>query len=176
VRKADVETPDRMYADTSLARASLTSGSPSKYASAPRPAIARGTSAAHAATTASVMSARAKDRSRRELTLGECMSRGPAPTRSGTMRAMLKLAFLLLGVLGSYVLWSRRQSKAHSRLAEIDSGRRCIACDGTDIEAYRGVARCRRCGHAVSLAALRAAVVSEKEVADVTQPEKNDRY
>lgn len=31
-------------------------------------------------------------------------------------------------------------------------------------------ARCLRCGHTVSLATLRAAVVSSRDIADVTKP------
>jgi hypothetical protein len=70
-----------------------------------------------------------------------------------------------------YIAWQRRQSVAKNRLREIDEGRRCIACDRTELEVANGRARCLACGHAVLLSVLQAAVVSDQEIADVTKPD-----
>lgn len=60
-------------------------------------------------------------------------------------------------------------------MREIDEGKRCVACDGTHVEAYRGVARCLRCGHTVSLAGFRNAEVSDRDLDNVTRPDDNRR-
>jgi hypothetical protein len=88
---------------------------------------------------------------------------------------LTKLTGGLIGALILYVVWQRRQSVGKNRLREIDEGRRCIACDRTDLEIASGHARCRSCGHVVLLANLQAAVVSDKEIADVTKPDDRDR-
>jgi hypothetical protein len=82
----------------------------------------------------------------------------------------IKAILALIVAAISYVVWMRRQAQARVRLREIDEGRRCIACDGTDLQQIGGVARCLRCGHQVSLAVLQAASVSASEIANVTKP------
>ncbi len=79
----------------------------------------------------------------------------------------------LIGAVASYIVWQKRQIQGRTRLREIDEGRRCIACDGTDLARENGMAQCRRCGHKVSLAVLQASVVSAKDLADVTKPPEN---
>jgi hypothetical protein len=82
---------------------------------------------------------------------------------------MVKLAlFVIIGIVSSVVVYMRR-AEAKRRLEELDSGKRCVACDGTDVETFRGNARCRRCGHVTSLAGLRAAQVSDQEIANITK-------
>lgn len=76
----------------------------------------------------------------------------------------------------SYFVWQKRQSEARTRLREIDEGKRCVACDGTDLEQSGGVARCQRCGHKVSLALLQGAAVSASEIASVTRPPEDRRW
>ena len=86
---------------------------------------------------------------------------------------MSGLAKVIGGAIGAaivWIYWQLRQKKAVARLAELDEGKRCVSCDGTDLMHVGDFARCRRCGHAVSLASLRAAVVSTSEIAAVTKP------
>jgi hypothetical protein len=79
----------------------------------------------------------------------------------------------LIAAVISYVVWQRRQAQAAVRLREIDEGKRCIACNGTELHQSGGVAMCARCGHKVSLAVLQAASVSTSEIANVTKPPEN---
>jgi hypothetical protein len=86
---------------------------------------------------------------------------------------MSGLAKLIGGAIGAaivWIYWQVRQRKAAARLAELDEGRRCVSCDGTDLAREGDVARCLRCGQTVSLASLRAAVVNASEIAAVTKP------
>jgi uncharacterized paraquat-inducible protein A len=83
---------------------------------------------------------------------------------------MIKLGAALVVAIVSFVMWQVRQSQARARLREIDEGKRCVACDGTNLMRANDHARCLRCGHTVSLASLRAAVVSSGEIANVTRP------
>jgi hypothetical protein len=84
---------------------------------------------------------------------------------------MFRINLALFVLIGAYVAWWLRQRRARQRLREIDEGRRCVACDGTQLAADGSFARCLRCGHVASLSALRAAKVSESEIADVTKPD-----
>lgn len=86
---------------------------------------------------------------------------------------MGKLTFILVASVASYVLWYMRKAKARTRLREIDEGKRCVSCDGTDLQVFSGNASCRRCGHVVSLASFSAAVVSESELSNITRPDDN---
>jgi hypothetical protein len=82
----------------------------------------------------------------------------------------------LVVALMSYIVWQKKQAEARVRLRELDEGRRCIACDGTQMETSGGAARCLRCGHQVSLEALQAAKISESEIAAVTRPPEDRRW
>ncbi len=42
-------------------------------------------------------------------------------------------------------LWKRAQTK--KRLAQLDRGERCVACDKTEMQRIGPVARCMLCGH-----------------------------
>ena len=83
---------------------------------------------------------------------------------------------VILAVLGvaSYALWSVRRAKAQRVLAEIDEGRRCISCHGNELVVSGDVATCARCGHAFSLAAMRGVKISERDVAAITKPPRED--
>lgn len=83
---------------------------------------------------------------------------------------MVKLSGALLVAIISFIVWQVRQSKARTRLREIDEGKRCVSCDGTNLARANEHARCLRCGHTVSLASLRAAVVTSSDIANVTKP------
>ncbi len=84
---------------------------------------------------------------------------------------MIKLAtFLVVTVAGSAIWWFKRR-EARLRLDEIDAGLRCIGCDGRDMERREDHVRCANCGHVSALATLRAAKVSEAEIALLTKPD-----
>jgi len=82
------------------------------------------------------------------------------------MRIPLALVFLLIAVLG----WAVRQHASRKRLRELDEGRRCIACDRTDMHVESGRTRCRTCGHTVELQALQAVKVTAAEMSHLNQP------
>jgi hypothetical protein len=86
---------------------------------------------------------------------------------------LTKLTGGLLGALIVYVVWQVRQAKARGRLREIDEGKRCIACDRTNLAVDNGQARCLACGHTVMLEALQATKLSASEIADVTRPDES---
>jgi ABC-type uncharacterized transport system permease subunit len=85
---------------------------------------------------------------------------------------MFKLLALVAAVAW-FGLWYARKTRGRERMREIDEGRRCVSCNGTNVDAHRGIARCLRCGHTVSLAGFRNAQVSDRELADVTKPDDN---
>jgi hypothetical protein len=87
----------------------------------------------------------------------------------------IKISGALIAAIVAYVVWQVRQQKARTRLREIDEGKRCVACDGTSLTLEGDVAHCLRCGHKVSLETMRAAVVSDGEIADVTKPPEGNR-
>ena len=82
----------------------------------------------------------------------------------------------LIAAAISYVVWQKRQAQARTRLREFDEGKRCIACNGTELEQRGEWARCLLCGHTVSLAALKAATVTASEIADVSKPPEHRRW
>jgi DNA-directed RNA polymerase subunit RPC12/RpoP len=84
--------------------------------------------------------------------------------------------FFLISAAISYVVWQRRKAEAQVRLRELDEGKRCISCDGTNLTQEAGVVQCLRCGHKISLEVLRSATVSASEIADVTKPPEDRRW
>jgi uncharacterized paraquat-inducible protein A len=83
----------------------------------------------------------------------------------------MKFILLLIVAAITYSMWLWRRTQGRKRLQEIDEGKRCIACSATEIELAGGNARCLRCNHVVSLAAMQAAVVHDHEIANVTRPD-----
>lgn len=84
---------------------------------------------------------------------------------------MGKLLVFFVVTVVTTATWYVRKTRARERLREIDEGRRCIACNRTDLDAYAGNVRCRSCGHVASLNALRAAHVGDADIANVTKPD-----
>lgn len=84
---------------------------------------------------------------------------------------MIKLAFALIATVTWFGVWYMRKSKGRQRMREIDEGKRCVACDGTNLQSHRGMARCLKCGHTVSLAAFKSAMVNEDELDNITKPD-----
>jgi hypothetical protein len=99
---------------------------------------------------------------------GDC-AREPASIPSPAMFKLLAL----IATVAWFALWYARKARGRERMREIDEGRRCVACDGTNVDAHRGIARCLRCGHTVSLAGFRSARVSDQELDNVTKPDDN---
>lgn len=83
----------------------------------------------------------------------------------------MKLIGGLIGFVIMTVIWLQRQRGMKNRLAEFDDGRRCIACHATNMTVADGKARCNQCFHTSDLAALRAAVVTDQQIQDVTRPQ-----
>jgi ribosomal protein L37AE/L43A len=88
---------------------------------------------------------------------------------------MVKLTLAVIAAVVWFGVWSVRKSRGRQRMLEIDEGKRCVACDGTSLDARRGIARCLRCGHTVSLVTYREAQVSDRELGSVTKPDDNRR-
>jgi hypothetical protein len=80
------------------------------------------------------------------------------------------VVFVLLGII-SFVAVQVRKAQARKRLEELDSGKRCMACNGTNVETFRGKVRCNNCGHTVSLAGLQSSHISDKELTDLVKPD-----
>jgi hypothetical protein len=82
----------------------------------------------------------------------------------------MKLFGGLIGLIVMSVIWWQRREGMRNRLAEFDNGTRCIACHSTNMAIAEGKARCGNCMHVSDLSALRAAAVSESDIADLTKP------
>jgi hypothetical protein len=89
---------------------------------------------------------------------------------------MSKLIFFALIAGVSAIVVYMRKAEAKRRLVELDEGRRCVACNGTDMETFRGNARCLRCGHVSSLAGLRSAQVTDAEIEKMAAPDDRNRF
>ena len=56
------------------------------------------------------------------------------------------IIYLSIGIgFLAITLWKRAQTK--KRLAQLDRGERCVACDKTEMEQIGPIARCMLCGH-----------------------------
>ena len=88
---------------------------------------------------------------------------------------MKLILFVVIGI-ASFVIVQVRKAGARRRLAELDDGRRCVACDSTTMEVIGGNARCLRCGHTASLAGLRSAQVSDNEINAMVEPDNRRRW
>jgi hypothetical protein len=54
------------------------------------------------------------------------------------------------------LVWEALRRQARRRLHDVETGARCVACDGTDLERAGEAARCLRCGYVASLARIAA--------------------
>jgi len=82
----------------------------------------------------------------------------------------MKLIVGLVGVIVMSVIWWWRREDMRKRIAEFDSGTRCIGCHSTNMSIADGKARCGNCMHVSDLSELEAAAVSEGVIADLTKP------
>jgi hypothetical protein len=90
--------------------------------------------------------------------------------RPKVVKTVVKLSIALLTVVVAYVVHQKRQYDSRRKLALIDAGRMCIACEGIDMKVEGDAIRCCTCGQVVSLAALERTAVSSREIAQVTDP------
>jgi hypothetical protein len=83
----------------------------------------------------------------------------------------MKLVGGVVGLIIAAIVWQLRQSAMKRRLRELDDGRRCIACHSTNMQVHGDRAQCGACFHVSDLAAIRAAVVSDEQIRDITRPQ-----
>lgn len=83
---------------------------------------------------------------------------------------MSKLLAILIGSAITYSVWFVRRRGARTRLRELDEGKRCVSCHGTQLAVTEDVAACLQCGHRASLAALRRAALTDADIAKATRP------
>lgn len=83
---------------------------------------------------------------------------------------MGKLLAFALGTALTYSVWLVRRSRARQRLRAIDEGTLCVACHGSELLVSDDIAHCQRCGHRVSLTALRNATLTDADIAAATKP------
>ena len=88
---------------------------------------------------------------------------------------MLKLSIATISGLMVYGVWFWKRVNARRRLEDFDAGRRCLSCEGTEVEVREGRVHCRACGHVASLAELNRVKLSSREIADMTRPDGSSR-
>jgi hypothetical protein len=84
---------------------------------------------------------------------------------------MLKTLLLLIGAAIGAMVWLVRRENARKRLSEVESGARCVACDGTDLTSDSTKTRCNRCGYTASLDRIRAVQVKAADVDNLVKPD-----
>lgn len=86
----------------------------------------------------------------------------------------MKFIFSILGALATFIIAMRNERRGRRALAAIDAGERCIRCDGGNTVVDGDTVRCSDCGLAASLARLRGAVLTDREIIVATRPEGDD--
>ena len=87
------------------------------------------------------------------------------------MRIVIRLAVVLVLVVGGLAMWAYRTMAARRRLAEVDAGTRCVGCSGNDTRVEGDQVRCADCGYVASLSSLRAQKVGTDELATLMRPD-----
>jgi rRNA maturation endonuclease Nob1 len=85
--------------------------------------------------------------------------------------AMIRLTVFALLALAAAVMTAMKRAAARRQIEEIDGGKRCIACEGTEVSVEGDVVRCAACGHRASLRALGSVRLSAQEINDMTRPD-----
>lgn len=92
------------------------------------------------------------------------------------LAALLAFAAFVGVVLVLIVLAKRRLGHGVAgRLGDIDEGRRCPACNATDVEREGEAVRCRACGTITDLAAMRARQFDAHTIADIRELPRGGR-
>ena len=86
-------------------------------------------------------------------------------------KALLEGLLTLIAMAIVAVVWQVRRERARRRLQEVESGARCVSCDGTDLERAGDAARCMRCGYVASLTRIAAVRVNENDVNNLVKPD-----
>lgn len=86
-------------------------------------------------------------------------------------KALLEGLLALVAMAITAVVWQVRRERARRRLHEVESGARCVACDGTDLERAGDAARCKRCGYVASLTRIAAVRVNANDVDKLVKPD-----
>jgi len=81
------------------------------------------------------------------------------------------LAFLV-ALAFTAIVWQVRRVRARKRLQEVETGARCVSCDGTELERTGDAARCQRCGYVASLTRIAAVRVNQSDVDNLVKPDK----
>ena len=73
-------------------------------------------------------------------------------------------------IVSAAIAWFnfRRAARGRQLIDDVENGRRCLACEGSDVTLREGNVHCGACGHLASLASLRASRVSDEAIAAVT--------
>ncbi|UJR82856.1 hypothetical protein [Sandaracinus amylolyticus] len=87
------------------------------------------------------------------------------------MGIVVRLIVLGLFVLGGLALWAHRTAQAKRRLAEVDAGKRCVGCGGTDVRVNGDEVRCADCLYTTTLSRLRAEKIDASELSRLMRPE-----
>jgi hypothetical protein len=87
------------------------------------------------------------------------------------MKGALWGLLVLISMAITAVVWEVRRRQARQRLHEVDTGARCVACDGTDLQRAGEAARCLRCGYVASLTRIAAVRVSANDVDKLVKPD-----
>jgi hypothetical protein len=88
------------------------------------------------------------------------------------LKLVVKLLIAFVTAAVAFFVHEKRQRDSRQKLALIDAGRMCIACERTDMKVEGDAVRCCTCGQVVSLAALGHAAVSTREISQLTDPRK----
>jgi hypothetical protein len=84
---------------------------------------------------------------------------------------VLKSLIFLIGAAIAAMVWLVRRENARKRLQQVESGGRCVACDGTDLTPGAGTVRCNRCGYTASLERIRAVQLKADDVDNLVKPD-----
>ena len=76
----------------------------------------------------------------------------------------------LTGLVIALIAWVMRQGAMKKRLAAFDNGSMCINCRSRNMTTRDGMAHCGDCMHVADLGQLKAAVITDEQIAIATRP------
>ena len=88
---------------------------------------------------------------------------------------VMKMIALGVSTAGGYAMWKYSTAQAKRRLAEVDSGKRCVGCSGSDVRVSGDEVRCAECGYATTLTRLRAEKIDDAELSNLMRPDDTRR-
>lgn len=81
------------------------------------------------------------------------------------------LIYLTIAAI-TFACWQWRKYDARKRMAEMDSGKRCVNCEKTECVVQNGVVTCQLCGHSEVLAHVQAVQLTAGEIDAMTAREQ----